>query len=79
MTTHTHHTAPTRFVEANGIRFAYRRFGQVGGVPLVFAMHFTGTICSTMPEFPAVRATYRPPIEAMAARAAAFIKTLGLA
>ena len=44
MTTHTHHTAPTRFVEANGIRFAYRRFGQVGRVPLVFTMHFTGTM-----------------------------------
>src|SRR5882724_3528944 len=25
---HTHQTAPTRFVEANGIRFAYRRFGR---------------------------------------------------
>jgi pimeloyl-ACP methyl ester carboxylesterase len=44
MTTHTHQTAPTRFVEANGIRFAYRRFGKVGGVPLVFNMHFTGTM-----------------------------------
>src|SRR5258708_20558982 len=28
MTTHTHQTAPTQFVEANGIRFAYRRFGK---------------------------------------------------
>ena len=25
---HTHQTAPTQFVEANGIRFAYRRFGK---------------------------------------------------
>ena len=33
MTTHTHQTAPTQFVEANGIRFAYRRFGKAGGVP----------------------------------------------
>src|SRR3981189_2944785 len=41
---HTHQTAPTRFVEANGIRFAYRRFGKPGGVPLVFNQHFTGTI-----------------------------------
>jgi len=44
MTTHTHQTAPTLFVEANGIRFAYRRFGKAGGVPLVFNMHFTGTM-----------------------------------
>ena len=41
---HTHQTAPTQFVEANGIRFAYRRFGKPGGVPLVFNQHFTGTI-----------------------------------
>ena len=44
MTTHTHQTAPTQFVEANGIRFAFRRFGKTGGVPLVFNMHFNGTM-----------------------------------
>jgi pimeloyl-ACP methyl ester carboxylesterase len=46
MTTHhhRHHTAPTQFVEANGIRFAYRRFGKAGGVPLVFNQHYTGTM-----------------------------------
>jgi pimeloyl-ACP methyl ester carboxylesterase len=44
MTTHTHQTAPTQFVEANGIRFAYRRFGDAVGVPLVFNQHFTGTM-----------------------------------
>ena len=42
--THTHQTAPTKFVEANGIRFAYRRFGKSSGVPLVFNQHFTGTM-----------------------------------
>jgi pimeloyl-ACP methyl ester carboxylesterase len=41
---HTHQTAPTQFVEANGIRFAYRRFGKSGGMPLVFNQHFTGTM-----------------------------------
>ena len=44
MTTHTHHTAPTQFVEANGIRFAYRRFGKASGVPIVFNQHYTGTM-----------------------------------
>jgi pimeloyl-ACP methyl ester carboxylesterase len=39
-----HDTAPTQFVEANGIRFAYRRFGKQGGVPLVFNQHYTGTL-----------------------------------
>jgi pimeloyl-ACP methyl ester carboxylesterase len=44
MTTPTHQTAPTQFVEANGIRFAYRRFGRPDGLPLVFNMHFRGTM-----------------------------------
>src|SRR5467141_2407026 len=68
MIQHSHQTAPTQFVEANGVRFAYRRFGKtpdfdpelfldgidpdywaelnrsIGGVPLVFNQHFTGTM-----------------------------------
>jgi pimeloyl-ACP methyl ester carboxylesterase len=38
----THVTVPTRFVEANGIRHAYRRFGSGSGTPLVFLQHFRG-------------------------------------
>jgi pimeloyl-ACP methyl ester carboxylesterase len=44
MTQHTHQTAPTQFVEANGIHFAYRRFGNAASVPLVLNQHFTGTV-----------------------------------
>ena len=44
MSTYTALTAPTQFVEANGIRFAYRRFGRPNGVPLVFNQHYTGTM-----------------------------------
>src|SRR5258705_1568100 len=44
MSNYTHQTAPTQFVEANGIRFAYRRFGKAGTVPLVFNQHYTGTM-----------------------------------
>jgi pimeloyl-ACP methyl ester carboxylesterase len=44
MTQHSHQTAPTQFAEANGIRFAYRRFGKPNGVPLVFNQHFMGTM-----------------------------------
>jgi pimeloyl-ACP methyl ester carboxylesterase len=40
----THQTVPTQFVEANGIRFAYRRFGKKESVPLVFNQHFTGNL-----------------------------------
>src|SRR5260370_31683308 len=38
----THITAPSRFVEAGGIRYAYRRFGAETGTPLVFLQHFRG-------------------------------------
>src|SRR6202048_257038 len=44
MNQQSHQTAPTQFVEANGIRFAYRRFGKGGGVPIVFNQHYTGTM-----------------------------------
>ncbi|MEQ6028363.1 alpha/beta hydrolase [Streptomyces salinarius] len=44
MATVTHHTAPTQFVEADGVRYAYRRLGPEGGVPLVMLQHFTGTL-----------------------------------
>src|SRR5271167_5174581 len=44
MSTHTHQTAPTRYVEANSVRFAYRRFGKATGAPLVFNEHYTCTM-----------------------------------
>lgn len=40
----THQTAPTQFIEAAGINFAYRRFGKKGGVPVLFNVHFLGTM-----------------------------------
>jgi pimeloyl-ACP methyl ester carboxylesterase len=42
--THSHQTAPTQFVEADGIRFAYRRFGSPRGVPIVLNQHFRGSL-----------------------------------
>ena len=44
MSTSTHDTVPTEFVEANGVRFAYRRFGVTSGTPLVFFQHFMGNL-----------------------------------
>jgi pimeloyl-ACP methyl ester carboxylesterase len=44
MSTSTATTVPTQFVEANGIRFAYRRWGKRSGVPLVFNQHFKGNL-----------------------------------
>lgn len=37
-------TAPTRYVESNGIRFAYRRIGPSSGTPLVLLQHFSGNL-----------------------------------
>jgi len=42
--TYNHVTAPTQYVEADGTRFAYRRFGKSGGVPIIFNQHYTGTM-----------------------------------
>jgi pimeloyl-ACP methyl ester carboxylesterase len=37
-------TAPTRYVEGGGIRFAYRQLGPSRGTPLVLLQHFSGNI-----------------------------------
>ncbi len=49
MGNYTPQTAPTQFVEANSIRFAYRRFGKKEGVPLVFNPHILGNLDSWDP------------------------------
>ena len=36
MSNYTHETVPTQFVEADGVRYSYRRFGRAGTVPLLF-------------------------------------------
>jgi hypothetical protein len=43
MTQHSHQTAPTHYVEARGIRFAYRRFGRANGVPLTMETLYEST------------------------------------
>jgi pimeloyl-ACP methyl ester carboxylesterase len=40
----SHDTAPNRFIEAGGVRFAYRRFGTGQGVPILLLQHFIGTM-----------------------------------
>jgi pimeloyl-ACP methyl ester carboxylesterase len=44
MNNHSALTVPTRFVDAGGIRFAYRRWGKTGGVPLIFLNYFSGNL-----------------------------------
>lgn len=43
-TTASNITAPTQFIEAKGIKYAYRRFGNAGGLPLLCLQHFTGNL-----------------------------------
>ena len=40
MPTDTHETAPTRFIQAGNVQFAYRRFGPRGGTPLLLCNYF---------------------------------------
>jgi pimeloyl-ACP methyl ester carboxylesterase len=40
----THQTAKTQYVSNDEIKYAYRRFGKEQGVPLVFLIHFRGTM-----------------------------------
>jgi len=42
MSNHSHVNAPTCRVDADGISYAYRHFGNGTGVPLIFLQHFRG-------------------------------------
>jgi pimeloyl-ACP methyl ester carboxylesterase len=44
MTTSIATTAPTQFLDAGDTRFAYRRFGNPTGTPVVFTQHFMGNL-----------------------------------
>ena len=37
-------TAPTQYINVNGINYAYRRFGNASEIPVVGFQHFTGTL-----------------------------------
>ena len=44
MSNYTHETVPTQFVEAEGICYAFRRFGKAGTVPLLFLEYFNSNM-----------------------------------
>jgi pimeloyl-ACP methyl ester carboxylesterase len=60
--TATLETAPTLYVEGNGIRFAYRRLGPASGTPLVLLQHFSGNIDAWDPAVVNALAADRPVI-----------------
>jgi pimeloyl-ACP methyl ester carboxylesterase len=46
----THNTAKTQFLETNGIRYAYRRFGSGKNLPLLCLQHFRGGLDNWDPQ-----------------------------
>jgi len=44
MSNATYETAPTEFVQVGGVRFAYRRFGRPGDLPLLLLNYFAATL-----------------------------------
>jgi pimeloyl-ACP methyl ester carboxylesterase len=44
MSNYAHETVPTQFVETEGTRYAYRRFGKAGTVPLLFLQYFNSNM-----------------------------------
>ncbi len=44
MNAYTHNTAPNLFIDIDGIKYAYRTFGNDTGIPLLLLQHFTGTL-----------------------------------
>ncbi|WP_026607988.1 alpha/beta fold hydrolase [Methylocapsa acidiphila] len=54
--------APTRYVDGDGVRFAYRRLGPSTGTPLVLLQHFSGNIDAWDPAVVNALAVDRPVI-----------------
>jgi pimeloyl-ACP methyl ester carboxylesterase len=46
----THNTAKTQFLETNGVRYAYRRFGSGSQPPLLCLQHFRGGLDNWDPQ-----------------------------
>jgi len=44
MSNYTHETVPTKFIETDGVRYAYRRFGKVGRTPILFLEFFNSNM-----------------------------------
>jgi pimeloyl-ACP methyl ester carboxylesterase len=50
MTRVTHETAPTQFIQVGGTRFAYRRFGRGGDVPLLLLNYLAANLDNWDPK-----------------------------
>lgn len=56
---YTYATVPTQFVEANGIKFAYRSYGKEGGIPVVYFNHLTANLDNCDPRIMDAIAAHR--------------------
>jgi pimeloyl-ACP methyl ester carboxylesterase len=60
LTPDLHQTALTRFIEVDGVSYAYRAFGKKTGIPVVLLQHFTGTMDNWDPAVTNGLAEYFP-------------------
>ena len=51
---------PTLFVEANGIKFAYRSYGKEGDIPVIYFNHLTANLDNCDPRIMDAIAAHRP-------------------
>lgn len=49
-TNYTYTTVPTKFVETNGIKFAYRSYGKDGDIPVIYFNHLTANLDNCDPR-----------------------------
>ncbi|HVM89913.1 MAG TPA: alpha/beta hydrolase [Puia sp.] len=47
---YTYATVPTQFVNANGIKFAYRSYGKTGDIPVIYFNHLTANLDNCDPR-----------------------------
>nr|WP_314897857.1 alpha/beta hydrolase [uncultured Flavobacterium sp.] len=56
---YTYATVPTKFVEANGIKFAYRSYGKEGDIPVIYFNHLTANLDNCDPRIMDAIAAHR--------------------
>jgi pimeloyl-ACP methyl ester carboxylesterase len=56
---YTYATVPTQFVEANGIKIAYRSYGKEGDIPVIYFNHLTANLDNCDPRIMDAIAAHR--------------------
>jgi pimeloyl-ACP methyl ester carboxylesterase len=56
---YTYATVPTKFVDANGIKFAYRSYGKEGDIPVIYFNHLTANLDNCDPRIMDAIAAHR--------------------